>query len=61
MMSASRLTLVRLSTGNNNPTTDENARVVNVSIRIDPDDSPIVAGLTNMQVRVTIDLQEKAG
>lgn len=50
-----------LSTGNNNPTTDENARVVNVSIRIDPDDSPIVAGLTNMQVRVTIDLQEKAG
>ncbi|KAI9134308.1 HlyD family efflux transporter periplasmic adaptor subunit [Acaryochloris sp. CCMEE 5410] len=50
-----------LSTGNNNPTTDENARVVNVSIRIDKDDSPIVAGLTNMQVRVTIDLQEKAG
>ncbi|UJB71403.1 biotin/lipoyl-binding protein [Acaryochloris sp. 'Moss Beach'] len=45
-----------LSTGNNNPTTDENARIVNVSIRIDQDDSPIVAGLTNMQVRVTIDL-----
>lgn len=50
-----------LSTGNNNPTTDENARVVNVSIRIDKDDSPIVAGLTNMQVRVTIDLEETAG
>lgn len=49
-----------LSTGNNNPTTDENARVVNVAIRIDPDDSPIVAGLTNMQVRVTIDLEEKS-
>lgn len=45
-----------LSTGNNNPTTDENARIVNVYIRIDQDDSPIVAGLTNMQVRVTIDL-----
>ncbi len=50
-----------LSTGNNNPTTDENARVVNVSIRIDQDDSPIVAGLTNMQVRVTVNLKEEAG
>lgn len=50
-----------LSTGNANPTTDENARVVNVSIRIDKDDSPIVAGLTNMQVRVTVNLKEEAG
>lgn len=37
-----------------NPTADDNSRVVNVSIRIDPDDSEKVAGLTNMQVRVTI-------
>lgn len=50
-----------LSEGNDNPMTDENARVVNVSIRIDQEDSPIVAGLTNMQVRVTIDLKEEAG
>ena len=48
-----------LSEGNDNPMTDENARVVNVSIRIDQEDSPIVAGLTNMQVRVTIDLKEE--
>ncbi|PZD72641.1 putative multidrug resistance protein EmrK [Acaryochloris thomasi RCC1774] len=39
-----------------NPTTDDNARVVNVSIRIDPDDNEKVSGLTNMQVRVTIAL-----
>lgn len=50
-----------LSEGNTNPTNDENARVVNVSIRISKTDSPIVAGLTNMQVRVTIDLEEEAG
>jgi len=50
-----------LSEGNTNPTNDENARVVNVSIRINNTDSPTVAGLTNMQVRVTIDLEEEAG
>lgn len=44
-----------LSEGASNPTTDDNARVVEVSIRIDSRDSPKVAGLTNMQVRVTID------
>jgi HlyD family secretion protein len=48
-----------LTTGNDNPTTDENARVFNVSIRIDPDDSPKVAKLINTQVRVSIDLKEK--
>ncbi|MGB7412751.1 MAG: HlyD family efflux transporter periplasmic adaptor subunit [Thermosynechococcaceae cyanobacterium] len=47
-----------LTTGNNNPTTDENARVFNVSIRVDKDDSPKVAKLTNTQVRVSIDLKE---
>ena len=45
-----------LSEGAANPTTDDNARVVDVLIRIDPKDNPKVARLTNMQVRVTIDL-----
>ena len=44
-----------LSDGANNPTTDENTRVVEVRIRIHPEDSPKVASLTNMQVRVEID------
>jgi HlyD family secretion protein len=48
-----------LTTGNDNPTTDENARVFNVSIRIDSDDSPKVAKLTNTQVRVSIDLKKE--
>jgi HlyD family secretion protein len=41
--------------GSSNPTTDENTRVVEVKIRIDPKDNSKVADLTNMQVRVTID------
>ena len=45
----------RLSQGQNNPTTDVNARVVEVKIRIDPKDSPKVANLTGMQVRVEIE------
>jgi len=44
-----------LSAGSTNPTTDENRRVVEVHIRIHPDDSPKVDSLTNMQVRVDID------
>ena len=44
-----------LSEGSENPTTDENARVVEVKICIDPDDSDKVSSLTNMQVRVEID------
>ncbi|MGF1512264.1 MAG: HlyD family efflux transporter periplasmic adaptor subunit [Elainellaceae cyanobacterium] len=43
-----------LSDGSSNPTTDENTRVVEVKIRVDEEDSPEVAGLTNMQVRVVI-------
>ncbi|MEM6353746.1 MAG: HlyD family efflux transporter periplasmic adaptor subunit [Cyanobacteria bacterium P01_D01_bin.14] len=43
-----------LSDGSSNPTTDENQRVVEVRIKIHPDDSPKVASLTNMQVRVVI-------
>ncbi len=50
-----------LTIGNDNPTTDENARVFNVSIRIDKADSDKVAKLTNSQVRVSIDLKEGAG
>ncbi|MBW4612861.1 MAG: HlyD family efflux transporter periplasmic adaptor subunit [Desmonostoc vinosum HA7617-LM4] len=46
----------RLNQDQNNPTTDVNARVVEVKIRIDPKDSPKVATLTGMQVRVKIDI-----
>ncbi|MBW4685222.1 MAG: HlyD family efflux transporter periplasmic adaptor subunit [Komarekiella atlantica HA4396-MV6] len=42
----------------NSPTTDQNARIVAVKVRIDRQDSPKVAGLTNMQVRVKLDLQQ---
>ena len=45
-----------LTDGSNNPTTDENARIVEVRIRIDPNDSSKVASLTNMQVRVEINI-----
>lgn len=45
-----------LSEGSDNPTTDENTRVVEVKIRIDPKDSPKIASMTSMQVRVTINL-----
>ncbi|MEM6838558.1 MAG: HlyD family efflux transporter periplasmic adaptor subunit [Cyanobacteria bacterium P01_C01_bin.120] len=43
-----------LADGSTNPTTDENQRVVEVHIRIHAEDSPRVASLTNMQVRVDI-------
>lgn len=39
-----------------NPTTDQNARIVTVKVRIDPKDSFKVAALTYMQVRVKIAL-----
>ncbi|MEM9482419.1 MAG: HlyD family efflux transporter periplasmic adaptor subunit [Cyanobacteria bacterium P01_F01_bin.116] len=48
-----------LSDGSTNPTTDENQRVVEVRIQINEQDSPKVASLTNMQVRVEIDISEK--
>lgn len=37
------------------PTQDENSRIVEVKIRIDPEDSKKVAHLTNMKVRIEID------
>ena len=43
-----------LNDGSTNPTTDENQRVVEVRLQIHPEDSPKVADLTNMQVRVEI-------
>ncbi|MEL6555206.1 MAG: HlyD family efflux transporter periplasmic adaptor subunit [Cyanobacteria bacterium J06621_11] len=43
-----------LAEGSTNPTTDENQRVVEVRLQIHPEDSPNVASLTNMQVRVEI-------
>lgn len=40
----------------NNPTTDRNDRVVAVKIRLDQKDNPKVAALTNMQVRVRLEI-----
>jgi HlyD family secretion protein len=40
-----------------NPAEDVDARVVEVKVRIDPQDNELAARLTNMQVTVTIDLQ----
>jgi HlyD family secretion protein len=40
--------------GGNNPTTDKESRVIAVKIEIAPTDSPKVAKLTNMQVRVRL-------
>ena len=47
----------QLSEGSQDPTQDENSRIVEVKIRIDPEDSKKVAGLTNMKVRVEINNQ----
>ncbi|NJL19649.1 MAG: HlyD family efflux transporter periplasmic adaptor subunit [Leptolyngbyaceae cyanobacterium SM1_3_5] len=41
------------------PTTDINARVVAVKIRLDRSDSPKVAALTGMEVRVRIDVENR--
>lgn len=46
----------RINQDQNNPNTDINARVVEVSIRLNPEDSQKVAKLTGMQVRVKIDV-----
>ncbi|MEN9567284.1 MAG: hypothetical protein RLZZ69_2480 [Cyanobacteriota bacterium] len=44
----------QLTESEEDPTQDENSRIVEVKIRINPEDSKKVAGLTNMQVRVEI-------
>ncbi|WP_289793499.1 hypothetical protein [Chlorogloeopsis sp. ULAP01] len=38
------------------PAAEKDARVVEVKVRIDPQDTVKVAGLTNLQVRITFDL-----
>lgn len=43
-----------LAEGSSNPTTDETQRVVEVRLRVHPEDNAKVANLTNMQVRVHI-------
>ncbi len=42
------------ATSEEDPTQDENSRIVEVKIRINPEDSQKVSSLTNMQVRVEI-------
>jgi HlyD family secretion protein len=44
----------KLGQDKQNPSTDVNARVVEVKIRLEPQDSPKAAALTGMQVRVKI-------
>ncbi|BAZ11333.1 hypothetical protein NIES4071_31590 [Calothrix sp. NIES-4071] len=46
----------RLNQDQNNPNTDINSRVVEVAIRLNPEDSKKVATLTGMQVRVKIEV-----
>ena len=48
----------QISEGSSNPTTDENTRVVEVKIRINPEDNDKVSRLTSMQVRVEIENDE---
>ncbi|MBW4472315.1 MAG: HlyD family efflux transporter periplasmic adaptor subunit [Stenomitos rutilans HA7619-LM2] len=43
----------------NSPTTDSNARVIAVKIRIDPKDNAKVASFTNMQVRVKLTMEKR--
>jgi HlyD family secretion protein len=42
--------------GGSSPTTDQNARVVVVKVKIDPKDSDKVASFTNMQVRIKLSI-----
>jgi HlyD family secretion protein len=39
------------------PAADKDARVVEVKVKLDPEDTAKVAGLTNLQVRVTVNLE----
>jgi HlyD family secretion protein len=42
---------------NTDPAASIDARVVEVKVRLDPEDSQRVAGLTNMKLQIAIDLQ----
>jgi HlyD family secretion protein len=44
----------------NSPTNDQNTRVVAVKVKIYPPDNSKVAALTNMQVRVNLDLSDRS-
>ena len=44
----------KISYTSQDPTQDENSRIVEVKVRIDPEDSKRVAGLTHMKVRIQI-------
>jgi HlyD family secretion protein len=44
----------QLTESTEDPTQDENSRIVEVKVRINPEDSKKVSGLTNMKVRVEI-------
>jgi HlyD family secretion protein len=48
----------QLTESSEDPTQDENSRIVEVKVRINPEDSKKVAGLTNMQVRVEINSKQ---
>jgi HlyD family secretion protein len=48
------------SSTSNSPTTDQNARVFAVRVRIDKEDSPKVAALTDIQVRVKLETLKTA-
>lgn len=41
------------------PAADKDARVVEVNVRLDPEDSNKVSSLTNLQVRITVDLESQ--
>ncbi len=40
------------------PAADRDARVVEVKVKLDAEDTPKVAGLTNLQVRITVDIDQ---
>ncbi len=48
------------ATTSNSPTTDQNARVFVMRVRIDKEDSPKVSALTDIQVRVKLETADKA-
>lgn len=50
----------KLNQNQQNPSTDVNARVVEVKIRLAPADSPKAAAFTGMQVRIKIDAEPSA-
>jgi HlyD family secretion protein len=52
------LQIKKIDVLDSDPTADKDARVVEVKVRLNPESSQRVAGLTNLQVRVKINLDE---